>query len=35
LHRTLAARPDLIAAAGGLSDADRRLLEEFPAVPYP
>ncbi len=34
LHRTLRDRPDLIAAAGGLSDADRRLLEEFPAVPY-
>lgn len=35
LHRTLAARPDLIDARGGLSDAERRLLEEFPAVPYP
>jgi tRNA (guanine37-N1)-methyltransferase len=27
-------RPDLIEARGGLSDSDRRLLEEFPAVPY-
>ncbi len=34
LHRTLRDRPDLIEAAGGLTDADRRLLEEFPAVPY-
>ena len=35
LHRTLAARSDLIEARGGLSEAERRLLEEFPAVPYP
>lgn len=35
LHRTLAARPDLIEARGGISDAERALLEEFPAVPYP
>jgi tRNA (guanine37-N1)-methyltransferase len=35
LHRTLARRPDLVDAVGGLSEADRRLLEEFPAVPYP
>lgn len=35
LHRTLALRPDLIEARGGLSDQDRRLLEEFPAIPYP
>lgn len=35
LHRTLGARPDLIAARGGLSDAERALLEEIPAVPYP
>ena len=35
LHRTLRDRPDLVAARGGLSDADRRLLEEFPPVPYP
>lgn len=34
LHRTLRDRPDLIEAAGGLTDADRTLLEEFPAVPY-
>lgn len=30
LHRTLERRPDLIAARGGLSDAERALLEEFP-----
>ncbi|MFM7963231.1 MAG: tRNA (guanosine(37)-N1)-methyltransferase TrmD [Actinomycetota bacterium] len=35
LHRTLQARPDLITQRGGLSDAEKRLLEEFPAVPYP
>jgi tRNA (guanine37-N1)-methyltransferase len=35
LHRTLRYRPDLVEARGGLSDTDRRLLEEFPAVPYP
>lgn len=35
LHRTLADRPDLVAARGGLTDDDRALLEEFPAVPYP
>ena len=35
LHRTMAARPDLVDARGGLSDADRRLLEEFPALTYP
>lgn len=35
LHRTLAARPDLIEARGGLSDEERDLLEEFPPVPYP
>jgi tRNA (guanine37-N1)-methyltransferase len=35
LHRTLAARPDLIESRGGLSDDERRLLEEFPPVPYP
>jgi tRNA (guanine37-N1)-methyltransferase len=29
LARTMASRPDLIEAAGGLSDADRDLLEEF------
>ena len=28
-------RPDLVEAAGGLREADRRLLEEFPPVPYP
>jgi tRNA (guanine37-N1)-methyltransferase len=35
LHRTLAVRPDLIDARGGISDDERRLLEEFPPVPYP
>jgi len=35
LHRTIAARPDVIEARGGLSEQDLRLLEEFPAVPYP
>jgi tRNA (guanine37-N1)-methyltransferase len=31
LHRTLAQRPDLLEARGGLSEADRALLAEFPA----
>ncbi|MFM8266951.1 MAG: tRNA (guanosine(37)-N1)-methyltransferase TrmD [Ilumatobacteraceae bacterium] len=35
LHRTLRDRPDLIDARGGLTDGERHLLEEFPAVPYP
>lgn len=35
LHRTIAARPDLIEARGGLTDDERALLEEFPPVPYP
>ena len=35
LHRTVAVRPDLIEARGGLSDDERALLEEIPAVPYP
>jgi tRNA (guanine37-N1)-methyltransferase len=35
LHRTIAARPDLIDARGGISDDERALLEEFPPVPYP
>jgi tRNA (guanine37-N1)-methyltransferase len=35
LHRTLASRRDLIERRGGLSDGEKRLLEEFPAVPYP
>lgn len=34
LHRTIAARPDLIDARGGLTDDDRALLEEFPPHPY-
>lgn len=35
LHRTIAARPDLIEARGGIRDDERALLEEFPPVPYP
>ena len=35
LHRTLAARPELVDGRGGLSEDERRLLEEFPPVPYP
>jgi tRNA (guanine37-N1)-methyltransferase len=35
LHRTLVARPDLVERCGGLTDQDRRLLEEFPALTYP
>jgi tRNA (guanine37-N1)-methyltransferase len=35
LHRTLKYRPDLVEARGGLTELDRRLLEEFPSVPYP
>lgn len=35
LHRTIRDRPDLIEARGGVSETDRRLLEEFPAVTYP
>ena len=35
LHRTLRYRPDLIDRRGGLSDLDRRLLEEFPPEAYP
>jgi tRNA (guanine37-N1)-methyltransferase len=30
LRRTLGQRPDLVADRGGLSDAELRLLEEFP-----
>lgn len=35
LHRTMAQRPDLIVARGGLRPEETELLEEFPAVPYP
>jgi tRNA (guanine37-N1)-methyltransferase len=35
LRRTLALRPDLIEAAGGLVDEDMRLLEEVAAEPSP
>ncbi|HMS89053.1 MAG TPA: tRNA (guanosine(37)-N1)-methyltransferase TrmD [Acidimicrobiales bacterium] len=33
LHRTLERRPDLVAARGGLTDEDQRLLAEFAADP--
>jgi tRNA (guanine37-N1)-methyltransferase len=33
VRRTLRDRPDLVEARGGLSDRDRRLLEEFPPPP--
>lgn len=35
LHRTIARRPDLIEARGGLTDDERRLLEEHPPVDGP
>jgi len=35
LHRTMAVRPDLVAHRGGLNDNEKRLLEEFPSLPYP
>jgi tRNA (guanine37-N1)-methyltransferase len=35
LHRTLRYRPDLIERRGGVSDPERRLLEEFPSLTYP
>ncbi len=35
LHRTLAQRPDLVVARGGLTDEEQLLLEEFPPLPYP
>ena len=35
LYRTVAHRPDLIEARGGLTAVETRLLEEFPPVPYP
>ncbi len=35
LHRTLQHRPDLIDTRGGITETDRRLLEEFPSVAYP
>jgi tRNA (guanine37-N1)-methyltransferase len=35
LHRTIVYRPDLVGAAGGLTDDDERLLEEFPSAVYP
>ena len=35
LHRTIAQRPDLMALRGPLTQAEQRLLEEFPPTPYP
>lgn len=35
VHRTLRQRPDLIEARGGISEAEHRLLEEFPPCTYP
>jgi tRNA (guanine37-N1)-methyltransferase len=35
LHRTVRARPDLIERRGGLSNVEKRLLEDIPCVPYP
>lgn len=35
LHRTLARRPDLIAARGGLTDDDQRLMDQFGPEPGP
>jgi tRNA (guanine37-N1)-methyltransferase len=35
LRRTLALRPDLVEAAGGLAQKDMRLLEEFSDEPSP
>jgi hypothetical protein len=35
LRRTIEARPDLIAARGGISDEERRLLEAEETVPAP
>jgi len=35
LRRTLALRPDLVAARGGLSPEDERVLTEFPAPDAP
>ncbi|MCU0260568.1 MAG: tRNA (guanosine(37)-N1)-methyltransferase TrmD, partial [Ilumatobacteraceae bacterium] len=35
LHRTLRDRPDLVERRGGLDENERRLLEEFPPLPYP
>ena len=35
LHKTIARRPDLIEARGGMDNSERRLLEEFPSPTYP
>jgi tRNA (guanine37-N1)-methyltransferase len=35
LHRTIAMRPDLIEARGGITAKEQRVLDEFPPVAYP
>jgi tRNA (guanine37-N1)-methyltransferase len=35
LRRTMAQRPDLIEARGGLTEAEQALLARHPAIPYP
>jgi tRNA (guanine37-N1)-methyltransferase len=35
LHRTIAARPDLIEARGGITAKEQRVLDEFAPVAYP
>ena len=35
LSRTMASRPDLVEARGGLTDDERAVVEEFGAMPYP
>ena len=35
IARTMAARPDLVEARGGLTDEQRAVVEEFGAMPYP
>ena len=35
LHRTIAARPDLIELRGGVTSAEQRVLDEFAPVAYP
>jgi tRNA (guanine37-N1)-methyltransferase len=35
LHRTIASRPDLIEARGGISAQEQRVLDEFAPVAYP
>ena len=35
LHRTIAVRPDLIEARGGITAKEQRVLDEFAPVAYP